>query len=182
MNRTILDAERAHLAKLLESVQRCVFFLDASDRKLSWPLQAKELQRRKRDVDLFESLAAIDERFAKLQDTLGSAMRHAALLAGEPVDSFLKVLSFYEKCGVIDSMEAWQLYRTARNLAAHEYETSYAAIAEHFNVLHELLPALYRDAANFVRHCKQTLGIGPETRDYEADFLAITGKEPQTKD
>jgi len=93
------------------------------------------------------------------------------------VDSFLKVLSFYEKCGVIASMEAWQLYRTARNLAAHEYETNYAAIAEHFNILHEWLPALYRDATNFVRYCRQTLGIEPETRDYEADFITITGKD-----
>lgn len=93
------------------------------------------------------------------------------------MDSFLKVLSFYEKCGVIASMEAWQLYRTARNLAAHEYETNYAAIAEHFNILHEWLPALYRDATNFVRYCRQTLGIEPETRDYEADFITITGKD-----
>jgi len=76
MNRAILEAERAHLAKLLETVQRYVFFLDASDKKLSWPLQAEEFQHRKRDVDLFESLAAINERFAKLQDMLGSAMRH----------------------------------------------------------------------------------------------------------
>jgi len=173
MNRAILDAERAHLSSLLEAIQRCVFFLDASKQKLSWPLQAEKIQNRKRDIDLFESLAAINERFSKLQDTLGSAMRHAALLAGEPVDSFLKVLSFYEKCGVIGSMEAWQLYRTARNLASHEYETDYAAIAEHFNTLHELLPALYGDAASFISYCKQTLAVDPETRDFEKDFLAI---------
>jgi len=174
MNRAILDAERAHLSSLLEAIQRCVFFLDASKQKLSWPLQAEKIQHRKRDIGLFESLAAINERFSKLQDTLGSAMRHAALLAGEPVDSFLKVLSFYEKCGVIESMESWQLYRTARNLASHEYETDYAAIAEHFNTLYELLPALYDDAANFISYCKKTLSIDPKTRDFEKDFLAIT--------
>ncbi len=181
MNRAILDAERAHLSRLLEAIQRCVFFLDASKQKLSWPLQAEKIQGRKRDIDLFESLAAINERFSKLQDTLGSAMRHAALLAGEPVDSFLKVLSFYEKCGVIESMEAWQLYRTARNLASHEYETDYASIAEHFNTLHELLPALYGDAASFISYCKQTLAVDPETQDFEKDFLAITQKELPVK-
>jgi len=174
MNKAILDAERAHLAILIEAIQRCVFFLDASQQKLTWPLRAEYIRQRKRDVGLFESLAAINERFSKLQDTLGSAMRHAALLAGEPVDSFLKVLSFYEKCGVIESMEAWQLYRTARNLAAHEYTTDYATIAEHFNTLHELLPVLYSDAGNFINYCKQTLAIDPETLDFEKDFAAIT--------
>jgi len=174
MNRAILDAERMHLANLLEAIQRCVFFLDASQKKLTWPLQAEKIQHRKRDVALFESLASINERFSKLQDMLGSAMRHAALLAGEPVDSFLKVLSFYEKCGVIESMEAWQLYRTTRNLAAHEYETDYTIIAEHFNTLYELLPPLYSDAANFIRYCKQTLSIDPKTPDFEKDFAAIT--------
>ncbi len=32
-------------------------------------------------MDLFEAASAFNERFSKLQDTLGAAMRHAALLA-----------------------------------------------------------------------------------------------------
>jgi len=35
MNNAILEAERAHLANLLEAIQRCVYFLEASARKLS---------------------------------------------------------------------------------------------------------------------------------------------------
>jgi len=174
MNHALLDARRAHLANLLEAIQRCVFFLEASKQKLSWPLQAEEIRQRKRDVELFESLAAINERFAKLQDTLGSAMRHAALLAGEPVDSFLKVLSFYEKSNVIESIEVWQLYRTTRNLAAHDYETDYAEIASHFNALNELLPTLYSDAARFVDYCNAILGLRPANPDFEKDFREIT--------
>jgi len=60
-------------------------------------------------------------------------------------------------------------------------ETDYAAIAEHFNTLHELLPALYDDAASFISYCKQTLAVDPETRDFEKDFQAITQKEPPVK-
>ncbi len=174
MNDAILDAEQAHLSNLLEAIQRCVFFLEGSARKLSWPLEAEAIKGRKRDITLFESLAAINERFAKLQDTLGSAMRHAAMLAGEPVDSFLKVLSFYEKSGVIESVTAWQVYRATRNLAAHDYETDYAEIAEHFNALRGLLPALYADAARFVRYCHDTLHIQPASLDFSEDFIAIT--------
>jgi len=170
----MLDNERNHLASLLEAIQRCVFFLNGSARKLSWPMQAEEINGRKQDIALFESMAAMNERFSKLQDTFGAAMRHAALLAGEPVDSFLKVLSFYEKCGVIGSMELWQLYRTVRNLAAHDYETDYAVIADHFNTLHELLPSLYTDAEKFMQYCQQTLHITPESPDFERDFFIIT--------
>ena len=97
MNKSILDAERQYLAGLLEAIQRCVYFLHASDRKIAWPLQADELAVRKKDERLFESLSAINERFAKLQDTLGAAMRHSAMLMSEPTESFLKVLAFYEK-------------------------------------------------------------------------------------
>jgi len=175
MNCEILNAERAHLSGLLEAVQRCVYFLDASNQKLSWPLQADELLHHKHDVALFESLAAINERFAKLQDTLGSAMRHAALLSGESVDGFLKILAFYEKVRVIASIETWQLYRAARNLAAHEYATDYAAIAEHFNTLHTLLPALYGDAGRFTDYCKQMLSISPESQDFAQEFRVIVG-------
>ncbi len=117
MNPSILDSEKLHLAELLEAIQRCVYFLDASSRKLTWPLTKEQLETRKKDVALFEAMAAINERFAKLQDTLGIAMRHACILAGEPTDSFLKVLSFYEKTGILDSVVSWQLCRTARNLA-----------------------------------------------------------------
>ena len=38
MNHAILDARRAHLANLLEAMQRCAFFLEVSKQKLSWPL------------------------------------------------------------------------------------------------------------------------------------------------
>lgn len=77
--------------------------------KTKWPLKKAHLEYHKKDVALFESLSSINERFSKLQDTLGAAMRHAAILSGEPSDIFLKVLSFYEKAGIIKSIESWQL-------------------------------------------------------------------------
>jgi len=88
-----LVAERTHLAGLLDAIQRCVYFLEASRHKHTWPLASDDLAKRRKDIGLFESLAAINERFAKLQDTLGASMRHAVLLAGEPGDTFLRRLS-----------------------------------------------------------------------------------------
>lgn len=173
MNGGALQAERMHLAGLLEAIQRCVYFLNASDGRLSWPLWAPYLEQNKKNIDLFESLAAINERFAKLQDTLGAAMRHSVLLSGETGETFLKVLAFYEKTGVIDSVASWQLCRTTRNLAAHDYGTDYAEVAEHFNALHTLIPALYGDASRFVEYCRTALEAQPQQMDFAEDFAAI---------
>ena len=173
MDESVLDAERAHLAGLLEAIQRCVYFLDASGRKLAWPLSAEFLTKQKKDVSLFESMAAINERFAKLQDTLGAAMRHANILAGESTDTFLKVLGFYEKAGVLESVASWQLCRTTRNLAAHDYETEYAEIADHFNSLYALTPSLYGVASRFVSYCQATLDIAPRQGDFSESFISI---------
>lgn len=78
MTDNLLQAERDHLAGLLVAIQRCVFFLHASVQKVSWPLNAAYLEENKKNIALFESLSSINERFSKLQDTLGAAMRHAA--------------------------------------------------------------------------------------------------------
>lgn len=169
----LLNAEKAYLAQLLEAVQRCVYFLDATTQKLPFPLNGTELAKHKKDVNLFESLSSFNERFSKLQDTLASAMRHAYLLMGEKGEHFLKVLAFYEKYSVIESIETWQQLRTARNLAAHDYETDYFQIAEHFNGLRELSAVLYQIAGKFTLFCADELGIEPASADFSNEFLQI---------
>lgn len=172
---TLLSSEKQHLSNLLEAIQRCVYFLNASDKTLEWPLTRLVLTLRKKDNDLFEALAAINERFAKLQDTLGSAMRHSLLLSGEQADSFLKVLAIFEKTQVIHSIEEWQVARTARNLAAHDYEINYDDVADHFNTLHSLTNSLYHTARRFIVYCEKELGISPCSPDFTEEFYLITG-------
>jgi uncharacterized protein with HEPN domain len=168
----LLSSEKAYLAQLLEAIQRCVYFLNATSHKLPFPLQGSELETHKKNVNLFESLS-FNERFAKFQDTLASAMRHAYLLFGEKNEHFLKVLAFYEKYEVIESIESWQQLRTARNLAAHDYETNYFQIAEHFNGLRELSVILYQIAGNFIAFCANELKIEPASADFSDEFLQI---------
>ena len=100
-------------------------------------------------------------------------MRHAYLLSAENANNFLKILSFYEKNGVIESIEIWQLLRTARNLAAHDYETDYYQIASHFNTLHQLSGVLYQTSKKFIQFCELHLLIKPETPDFTVEFLEI---------
>lgn len=174
MTKAALQAEQRHLAELLEAIQRCVFFLDASVQKTTWPLVSTNLENNKKNTALFESLSSINERFSKLQDILGAAMRHATILSGEPSGSFLKILSFYEKIGIIESIESWQLCRTIRNLAAHDYGIDYAEISEHFNALYEQIPVLYGNAQRFVRYCHENLDITPAQGEFAEDFHVIT--------
>ncbi len=177
MTENILHAQRDHLAGLLEAIHRCVFFLDASINKITWPLTKTHLSQHKKDVDLFESLSSINERFAKLQDVLGAAMRHGAILSSEPTETFLKVLSFYEKMGIIESIESWQLCRTMRNLAAHDYGIDYSGIADHFNALHEMVPTLYGSSRRFVDYCQERLGVTPAKGDFSENFIHITDNQ-----
>ncbi len=93
MNTSSLTAEREHLANLLEALQRCTHFLHACSSKVDWPLDGLRLKQDQKNEELFEALAAFNELFAKLQDTLGAAMRHCALLMSETTTPFLRVLA-----------------------------------------------------------------------------------------
>lgn len=176
MNTRVAES-KTYLANLLEAVQRCVFFLHGSESRIDWPIDAAELASRNKDIDLFEALSAVNERFAKLQDTLGSAMRHAALLSGEPGDTFLRALSFFEKMNVLTSIDDWQAMRALRNLAAHQYEIDYSDTAEHFNSLKELIPQLYAVAAAFSVYCRDTLDLTASSEDFADDFKRIVHLE-----
>jgi hypothetical protein len=133
----LLEESRRHLGDLIEACQRCAWHLNATAARIEWPLTAATLSEQQMDLGLFEPLAAMNERFAKLQDLLGTTMRHLCELCGERTDTFLRVLAFCEKAGIIGSVEAWQTCRSLRNRAAHDYGTDFQLTASHFNALRE---------------------------------------------
>ncbi len=157
----VLEESRRHLADLIEACQRCAWHLEATAARIEWPLTQETLEGRQMDLGLFEPLAAVNERFAKLQDLLGTTMRHLCDLSGERSDTFLRVLSFCEKAGIIAAIEDWQACRSLRNRAAHDYGTDFAITAGHFNALHEQIPMLKAVTLAITDHAKQSLGIEP---------------------
>jgi hypothetical protein len=76
--------DRQHLADLLEGMMRCAFFSDRLSSVIPWPLTGNLLESRCNDFDLFDKLAAFNERFSKLQDSAAAAMRHATKQLCDP--------------------------------------------------------------------------------------------------
>jgi hypothetical protein len=89
--------------------------------------------------------------------------------------TLFKVLAIFEKNQVIHSIEEWQVARTARNLAAHDYEINYDDVADHFNTLHALTNSLYHTARRFIGYCEKELGIRPSSPDFSEEFYLIIG-------
>ena len=135
MSMSVLEESRGHLADLLEAAQRCAWYLRAGSARVHWPLTGAGLAQRSRDLEFYERLAAINERFGKLQDLLATTMRHLCDLSGENTESFLRVASFCHKTGMLSSLEDWQACRSLRNRAAHAYGTDYTETAGHFNAM-----------------------------------------------
>jgi hypothetical protein len=86
---------------------------------------------------------------------------------------FWECFPFYEKVGVVDSMEAWQRLRMLRNMASHDYETSYDEIADHFNALHSSIPQLICTGIKLVDYCNRHLAVSPGSNDFSAEYLEI---------
>ncbi len=164
----VVEESRRHLADLIEACQRCAWHLEASAARIDWPLTPQALEQRQMDLALFEPLAAINERFAKLQDLLGTTMRHLCELSGERTDTFLRVLSFCEKAGIIAAIEDWQACRGLRNRAAHDYGTDFVVTADHFNALHASIPTLKKVTLALTDHAKRLLGIEPADSRFAA--------------
>lgn len=120
------------------------------------------------DIELFEPLAAMNQRFATLQDLLGTSMRHLCELCSERTDTFLRVLAFCEKAGIIPSAETWQVSRSLRNRAAHDYGTDVEMTASHFNALRDHVPMLEEITLALAADAERALGITPADSHFAA--------------
>lgn len=178
MTHSLLEESRGHLADLLEACQRCAWYLHASAAHLRWPLTGRELADRSKDLEFYERLAAINERFGKLQDLLTTTMRHLCNLSGENTESFLRVASFCGKVGILQSLDDWQACRSLRNRAAHAYGTDYTETAGHFNAMHSQIPLLTDTVVRLSAYVRQTLQIQTEDESFLRDLPTASTFDP----
>lgn len=176
MNSGIYEIEKAHLANTLTAIQRQVVFFMYALEKIKWPLTEDFLAHDPYNETLFNNLAAVNERFAKLQDTMGMSMRHAGLILGQNENDFLKLLTFYEKENVISSIDDWQNCRLIRNRSAHEYDNDYHKIADHFNLIMHYSRLLISSSVHLIQFCLEKININPDDKVMDELFRKMVDK------
>jgi hypothetical protein len=78
MSLDVLEAERRHLANLLEAIQRSVFFLHETESKLDWPLDGARLAGRKKDIaERFNAVHDLTAMLWAVARRLVDTCRHA---------------------------------------------------------------------------------------------------------
>lgn len=108
----IIDERKRLLAERLAAMGKLAHRLAWSHDRVGFPLDGTTLNAM--EDDRAESLSAFLERFAKLQDLLGSTFREVANLSGQAADDYNLVLSAMEKTGIV-SGDDWREMRALRN-------------------------------------------------------------------
>lgn len=74
------------------------------------------------DPAVAERVAAIVDRFCKLQDQLAGAMRHAHTMLGERQRNFNDVVTWAVSEHILPNETTWLELRSLRNRLTHEYD------------------------------------------------------------
>ncbi len=77
-----------------------------------------------------ERMAAIVDRFCKLQDQLAGALRHAHSMSGEQQRSFHDVVTWAVTAGILPDRATWLELRSLCNQLTHEYDPASTALPE----------------------------------------------------
>lgn len=73
--------------------------------------------------DVAERIAALTDRFCKLQDQLAASLKHAFNLTGAHYRSYDDVVRWACAVNIADSPTLWMELRALRNQLTHEYDT-----------------------------------------------------------
>jgi len=159
---TLYQEQQALLGRQLAVLLRLRDGLRYSAGRLRWPITAVDLD----DPEAAERLAALNDRFTKLQDQLAGAMRHAHTMLGERYRSYFDVITWMTHEGIITDPEVWLELRTLRNQLTHDYDLEAQTAVEYLNALHDNQGTLLAIVERFAGVC-QKYGLLP----------AIDGKE-----
>lgn len=107
------------------------------------------------DPAMAERLAAIVDRFCKLQDQLAAAMRHAHAMLGEKQRSFHDVITWAINESILPDETTWLELRSLRNRLTHEYDPSSDAMPELVTMIRQGHAELATINDQFNRRCAE---------------------------
>lgn len=94
------------------------------------------------DPAVAESMAAIVDRFCKLQDPLAGAMRHAHAMLGEKQRSFHDVMTWAVAESPLADEATWLERRSLRRRLTHEYDPASDTWPERIELIRSSSPIL----------------------------------------
>jgi len=148
---TLYQEQQALLRRQLAVLRRLRDGLRYSAQRLRWPITASDLD----DPEAAERLAALNDRFTKLQDQLAGATRHAHTMLGERYRSYFDVITWMAHEGIITNPEVWLELRTLRNQLTHDYDLEAQTAAQYLNALHDSMDTLTAILERFEAVCHQ---------------------------
>ncbi len=116
---TALFAEQqallAHQLQVLTRLEQGIAFSLA---RLPAALDLDELRK----PEIAERVAALNDRFTKLQNQLAGALRHAHAMLGERYRSYADVVAWAVRLSILPDAPTWLELRALRNRLTHDYD------------------------------------------------------------
>lgn len=147
---SLLAQQQKLLAEKLQVLQRL-------EDGLAWSLDhLPELEAAALDDPaVAERVAAIVDRFCKLQDQLAGAMRHVHSMLGEKQRSFHDVVTWAVSEQILPGESLWLELRSLRNRLTHEYDPKSEAFLELVAMIRAYSRHLGLASARLARLCEQ---------------------------
>ncbi|HES75378.1 MAG TPA: hypothetical protein ENO09_00055 [bacterium] len=146
----LLHEQQALLARQLIVLQRLQNGLLYTHQRLPQILDIDDLEQ----PELAERVAALNDRFTKLQDQFAAALRHAHSMTGERYRSFLDVTIWAVQYDIIATPEDWLELRALRNRLTHDYDLDYADVIEIIHTLRTSIANLTGMTERFAHFCQ----------------------------
>lgn len=144
--------QQALLAHQLQVLARLEKGMAYSLNRLPQTLGPNDLQ----NPEIAERIAAINDRFTKLQDQLAGALRHAHAMLGERYRSAVRV-------GILADTPIWLELRALRNRLTHDYELEAPGVLELLRAIRDNADSLSAILVRFRTSCRDAGLLPPET-------------------
>lgn len=108
--------------------------------------------------EIGERIAAIVDRFCKLQDQFAGTMRHAHAMVGEKNRSFSDVVTWAVEHDILASNVTWLELRSLRNQLTHEYDLESDRLPELIAMVEEGFQTMNASIATF-ESASRSLGL-----------------------
>ena len=149
---TLFAEQQALLAHQLQVLARLEQGIAFSLDRLPAALDLENL----RDPEIAERVAALNDRFTKLQDQLAGALRHAHGMLGERYRSYADVVAWAVRLGILPDAPTCLELRALRNRLTHDYDLEAESALELIELIRGSTDTLAGIIRRFATSCRDS--------------------------